>query len=98
MVFPVGARVRLNSGGRELFRKLTQHGGDSMRFTDNGKGLTAAEADGAFEVFGESVRQLTDTRIRSLVSGRDGELGRLSLRLERPQDRAPNSRQKRFQS
>lgn len=69
MMFPVGARVRINAGGRELFRKLTQHGGDRLRFTDEGGRLTEAEVDGVFEVT-RRIRARTDRHTGPLARKR----------------------------
>jgi hypothetical protein len=84
--FAVGTRVRLNAGGRALQRRLTAYGGDGVVYTADGGPIAAAEVDGGFEVLGNDGGR--DTFVRSLVSGREGRIGTLLLRLERPQDRA----------
>ena len=74
--FPAGTLVRFNARGLRLQRKLTQHGGAGMVFADSS--LSSAEAAGTFEWLGTDDGR--NAFVRSVVSGREGELDRSMLR------------------
>ena len=77
--FPQNTVVKLNSRGTGLQRKLSQHGGRGIAYTPEGEPLTREEAAGSFTWNGTDGGRYA--RVRSLVSGREGQLGRDLLRV-----------------